>query len=167
MAKRSDEKEALARMLDEGVILQGGEGSVDLSDDDPVYVGLVMDVSGYGPHTASIYVEQNRYHGSRDSALQGAYEIHEEWMREHYADHLKELYEEALKEHNGDEDAAWQQADEYFREDMDGRAYAVSATDLWKIVQAGNKWAKRVLKYVSFSDSSGELNIKILPYRGK
>jgi hypothetical protein len=154
--------EALHEMLDGGVILVDGdmEGTVDLDDDDPVFVALVMDVSSYGPHTASIYAIQNRYHAhSPDAALQPAYEIHEEWMREHYEDHLKELYADAKKEGLSDEDA-WQQADEYFRETIDGSGYRLTPMEAFETIRGTD-----AAKYIGFQ--SRERNIKIKPYKKK
>lgn len=49
-----------------------------------------------GPHNAAIFVDQNRYHASSDSALQGADEILTEWVlnNDYYADHIRELQDE-------------------------------------------------------------------------
>jgi hypothetical protein len=88
--------EHLHDLLDKGVILDKDrvDGSVDLNDPTEVYVGIIVDVSGYGPHIGALYVDQNRYHGSPDTALQGADEILTEWMLEHYSDHLADLEKE-------------------------------------------------------------------------
>lgn len=167
MSKR--DAEALREMLDKGVILVDGdmEGTIDLDDDDPVFVALVMDVSGYGPHTASIYAIQNRYHASPDAALQPAYEVHEAWMEEHYKDHLKELYQDAKAE-GLDDDEAWQQADEQFRENMTATGYKLTPMEAFKVIQ-GNKKAREgsnvASDYISFT--SRERNIKIKPSKRK
>jgi hypothetical protein len=129
----------------EGYIIVQAAGDVDECSDDPVHVCIVVDVSGYGPHAGSLYC-QNQYHASQDYALQTAYEMHEEWLREHYADHLKELEEERLAEHLKEyldshrgatreeavkavEDDAYQQADEWSRETMDAVAWTMSAKE--------------------------------------
>jgi len=154
--------EALAEMLDQGVILVGGdaEGDIDLDEDTPVYVSLVMDVSSYGPHTASIYAVQNRYHAhSPDAALQPAFEIHEEWMKERYDDHLKDLYADAKKEGLSDEDA-WQRADEYFRESINGTGYKLTPMEAFEAIHGTD-----AAKYIRFQ--SRERNIKIKPYKKK
>jgi hypothetical protein len=82
--------------LEKGVILVDGdaEGAISLDDETPVHVAIAVDVEGYGPHTGTIYAMQNQYYGSPDAALQPAVEVLEEWMMEHYQDHLKELEEE-------------------------------------------------------------------------
>lgn len=43
-------------------------------DDEPVYVGIVHDGSGYNP-SAAVYIDQNKYHASEDSVLESAFEI--------------------------------------------------------------------------------------------
>lgn len=160
MSRRgTGDAEALADMLKKGVVLVGGEAQsdIDLDDDTPVFVALVMDVSGYGPHTASIYALQNQYHArTADSALQPAYEIHEEWMREHYEDHLKELYEDARKDGLSEEDA-WQRADEWFMESVDGSGYKLTPMEAFEVIRHD----KRASKYIGFT--SRERNIKIKP----
>lgn len=71
--------------LKNNVILVAGEAeSIDLDDEDPIFVAIVVNVTGYGPHPGAIYAEQNRFHANGDSALEEAHEILEEWEREHY-----------------------------------------------------------------------------------
>jgi hypothetical protein len=84
------------KWLEKVVMLQDGEGSIDLGDSDPVFIGIVVEVQGYGPHLGAIYVDQNRYHASRDTALQGASEIFDEWRLndQRSQEYLKELEEE-------------------------------------------------------------------------
>lgn len=130
-------------------------GDVTECDTDPVHVAVVYAESGYGPHTASLYIDQNRFHASPDTALQEAYEMHEAWMKEHYDDHLKELEEERLAEHVKDylssnpgasneeaieavEDAAYQEAGEWFRETMDGMTWTMTAAEF---VEAYDSWS--------------------------
>lgn len=81
----------LREFLERGVFLRDGEGNIDLNDSDPVHIAVVMSVKGYGPHEAAIFVDQNRYHASADSALEGAYEILEQYWWDHYKDHYDEL----------------------------------------------------------------------------
>lgn len=93
--KVSTDAQHLREWLEKGVILRDGEGWIKLADDDPVYVAIVVDVQGYGPHEGAIFVDQNRYHASADSALQGAYEIFEEYELNHAdKNYLEELQEE-------------------------------------------------------------------------
>ena len=128
------------------------DGSVNECDQDPVHVAAVFDVSGYGPHTATLYADQNRFHASPDSALQAAYEIHEEWLRDHYGDHLKELIQERTQEHlkryrqdhptstdqeahEAIDEAAEQEAGEWFRENIDGTTWVMSASKFVQTVK--------------------------------
>lgn len=162
--------EEFAEKLHRWFIVVQADGSVDACSDDPVHVGVVYDESGYGPHTASLYVDQNRFHASQDSALQAADEMHEEWMRDHYDDHLKELMEERLAEHVKDylssnpgasnedaieavQDEAYQEADEWFREGVDGMSWTmtadafIAALDSWH----GDKYTQVILDGVSIT----------------
>jgi hypothetical protein len=161
--------EDFARDLNKAFIIVQADGSVDECSDDSVYVAIVYDESGYGPHTASLYVDQNRYHGSADTSLQAAYEMHEEWMREHYSDHLKELEEERLAEHvkkylyrNEDasneaaieavQEAAWQEADEWFRETMGGLSYQLTASEFVAVLDSStSNYVEEVRKGVSIT----------------
>lgn len=150
--------EALAEMLDKGLIVVAGdeEGAINLDDDTLVFVGIIFDVSGYGPHSGSIYAMQNRYHNHVNAVLEAADEIHEDWMREHYSDHLKELYQDARKK-GLSEEKAWQQADESFRENMQGYAYKLTPMEAFEVIRRD----KRASKYIHFY--SAERNIKIKP----
>jgi len=107
-------------ILEKGVILVGGEaeGSIDVDDDDPVFVSIVVNVTGYGPNTGAIYAMQNRFHGNADEPLQAAYEILEEWEREHNPDYYEELEDEY-----GDEASA------VFTETFDGWSWKLPAKD--------------------------------------
>jgi hypothetical protein len=107
----------LRDILEKGVILDKDrvEGSVDLNDESPVYVGIIVDVSGYGPHVGAMYLDQNRFHGSADGALQEADQILEEWMLEHYAEDFAKLE----REHGDD-------AMDIFTENFDGWAFKLS-----------------------------------------
>jgi hypothetical protein len=111
--------EHLHDLLDKAVILDKDrvDGSVDLNDPTEVYVGIIVDVSGYGPHIGALYVEQNRYHGHPDTALQGADEILTEWMLEYHAD---DGYIDELQKEWGDE---WM---DILTETFDGWAFELS-----------------------------------------
>jgi vacuolar-type H+-ATPase subunit I/STV1 len=109
----------LREILEKGVILIGGEGSVDLNDDDPVFVGIIVNVTGYGPHVGAIYTMQNRFHGNPDEPLQEAHQILEEWEMDHNMDYFKELE----KEH-GDS------ASEVFTETFDGWSWELTPQEL-------------------------------------
>jgi len=80
----SKDLENFKETLEKGVILVGGEvvdnNSIDIDDDTPVSVAIVVDVTGYGPHPGAISAVQ----GHVDAALEVAHEILEEWTREHY-----------------------------------------------------------------------------------
>jgi hypothetical protein len=106
--------------LEKGVILVGGdaEGSIDTDDETPVFVSVVVNVTGYGPHVGVIYAIQNQYHGHPDAALQPAYEILEEWEMDHNPDHFKELEAEYGDEASG-----------VFTETFDAMGWKLSAKD--------------------------------------
>jgi hypothetical protein len=87
--------EHLHNILEKGVMLKEDrvEGSVDLGDRGPVYVGIVVDVEGYGPHVGAMYIAQG-YGNYADESLQEAHQILEEWKLEHYPEHLEDLEKE-------------------------------------------------------------------------
>jgi hypothetical protein len=105
------------QILEEGVILVGGEadGSIDLDDDASVFVSIVVNVTGYGPHVGAIYAMQNRFHGNPDEPLQEAYGILEEWEMDHNLDYFKELEEEYGED-----------ASDVFTETFDGWSWELS-----------------------------------------
>jgi hypothetical protein len=118
----------LRKFIERGVILIGGDSDgVRLSDPAPVYVSIVVNVEGYGPHTGAIYAYQNAYHGNADEALQNAFEILEEWEMEHNQDHFRELEQEY-----GDE------ALDVFTETFDGLGWKLSAAQFAAAI-AGTK----------------------------
>jgi len=115
--KNSKNIEEFAEFLDKAVILVAGEndGYIDPHAEE-VHVAIVVNVTGYGPHTGAIYVDQNRFHASSDESLQEAYSLLEEWERDHNPDYFAELE----KEH-GDE------ASSVFTETFDGRTWTLPA----------------------------------------
>ena len=114
-------------ILEKGVILNKDrvEGSVDLNDESPVYVGIIVDVNGYGPHVGALYVEQNRFHGHLDSALQGADEILEQWTLDNTS---KEDIEELEAEHGDD----WMSV---LTETFDGWAFKLSPQEFVEAIR--------------------------------
>jgi hypothetical protein len=106
----SKDAENFREVLEKGVLLIGGEivdnNSIDLEDDDPISVAIIVNVQGYGPHVGAIAATQG---GHIDSALQAADEILEEWEMDHNPDYYAELEKEY-----GDS------AGEVFRETFDG-----------------------------------------------
>jgi len=117
----STDKDHLRKWLEKNVILRGGEGDVRLDDTDPVHIAIVVDVTGYGPHEGAIFVDQNRYHASADTALQGAYEILEQYYHDNYQDH----YDELVQDHGQ------QAVDDYgmFTETFDAVTWELSSID--------------------------------------
>jgi hypothetical protein len=103
----------LRELLEEAVLLNPDrvEGSVDLDDPDPVHVGIVVNVTGYGPHVGALYVAQNRH---PDTALQEAFEILEQWELDHNMDYFAELEKEYGDEAMG-----------VFTETFDGWAFKI------------------------------------------
>jgi GNAT superfamily N-acetyltransferase len=164
----SPSNEEFATKLHGWFIIVQAEGSVDACDNDPVHVAVIYDEAGNGPHTASLYVDQNRFHAGPDTALQAADEMHEDWMKEHYADHLKELEEERLAEHvkeyleehpgakeqeaiSAVQDSAYQEAEEWFHERMDGMAWTMTAAEFVAALDSwpGDKYTQVILDGVT------------------
>lgn len=147
-------------VLEEGVVLVNGgaDGYIDVGagEDDPVWVSIVVDVQGYGPHTGVIYANQNRYHGGPDAPLQEAFEMLEEWKREHAADYLKELIGDQLKDasEKGEwltRDEAHQRAGEMFRETFDGWSFKLKPREFGEAIRG-----TKAEKYIDLEDSHKE-----------
>jgi len=164
----------LREVLDEGVHLVNGDadGSIDVAAGAPVFVGIVVDVTGYGPHTGTIYAMQNPYHGNPDEPLQEASEMLEEWKHEHYDDYYKELVAEQLEELKKEgkrgrdlEDLAHQNADELFRETFDGWSFQLDPGEFGKAIK-GTDASKYIETYnsekESFDPRSEDLHKKLL-----
>jgi hypothetical protein len=118
----------LREILEKGVILDKDRvdgDSIKLDDSDPVYVGIIVDVNGYGPHVGAMYVEQNRFHGSVDGALQGADEILEQWTLDNTS---KEDIDE-LEDEYGDD---WMSV---LTETFDGWGFKVSASEFAEAIR--------------------------------
>jgi hypothetical protein len=139
--------EHLHDILDKGVMLAEDrvDGSVDLNDPSPVYVGIIVDVSGYGPHVGAMYVFQNRYHGHPDTALQEAHQILEEWTIEHYPEHIEELEKEW-----GDE---WSSI---LTETFDGWAFELSPQDFVNAIQGTD--AEKFIDVEPLEEDEGDLD---------
>jgi hypothetical protein len=135
-----NQERTLKDFLTDAVFVRAGEGSIQLGDSDPVHVAVMFDVQGHGPHEGVIYVDQNRYHATGDTALQAADEILEDRLRERSAEHLRELEEEY-----GDE------ADAVFRERFDGRTWELSAEEAARNIE-GTDAAKFVDIYPAEDD---------------
>ncbi len=125
-AQESDS--GLAEYLKNIIILKGavevGMG-VDMSDE-PIYVGVVHDGSGFNPG-AAVYVDQNKFHASEDSVLEGAFELLEEVQRDQMSeDDFKRLEEDAL--------GYDMYSEELMTETFDGRAFLVSPEELKSVI---------------------------------
>jgi hypothetical protein len=134
MAGKKSNSAEFRKWLEEGVILVGGEaeGSIDVDDETPVFVSIVVNVTGYGPHIGAIYAMQNPYHGGEDTALQNAFEILEDWEMDHNPDYFKELEAE-----HGDE------ALDVFTETFEGRSWELSPEDFAAAIE-GTEAAKYI-----------------------
>lgn len=103
---RTEEGQELAGWLRSSVVLEG-DGTIDLDDDDPVYVAVIHDGSGFNP-AAMIAVGQNRYHNLESDLLETAFdmmrerdlknevhvkELQEEWGEERWEEILTEAYD--------------------------------------------------------------------------
>jgi ferredoxin-NADP reductase len=133
--------ENFREVLDKNAILVAGESSyIDIAKGaHPVHVAIIFDVTSYGPHTAAIYAHQGR--GGDDHAFQEAYELLEEWMREHQSDVLRELEAEY-----------GERADEVFMENAQGESWtlepeefgkAIKGTDASKFIEVYNSKEER------------------------
>ena len=133
------------RMLD-ALIFKYGEGTVRFDWDEPVWVAVVVDVSGYGPHVGAIVVEQ-AFRGG-DEAIQRAYEILEQEMMDdpQFADHIKDLQEEY-----GDD---W---NEIFTETFDGRLWEMTPEEfVWATEdKIGDKYSD-VTKFIDIEEEEEE-----------
>ncbi len=117
----STDPDHLHDFIDRSVILRDGEGLIRLDDQDPVHIAIMMSVEGFGPHEAAIFVDQNRYHASPDTALQGAYEI----LEQYWMDNYQNLYDELVQDHGK------QTVDDFgmFTETFDAALWTLSAED--------------------------------------
>jgi hypothetical protein len=144
--KPSEDADHFRKWLDEGVILRDGEGSVEISEDrfsghDPVWVAIVVNVQGYGPHEGAIYADQNRYHASADTALQEAYEILENYERDNMSKEDWKRLEKDAEENNMD-------ASELMTETYDAVIWKLDPKEFAKALK-GSKAAK----FISVHDS--------------
>jgi hypothetical protein len=146
-----NQERTLKEFLTDAVFVRAGEGSIQLGDSDPVHIAVMFDVHGYGPHPGAIYVDQNRYHASADTALQAADELLEEHEMEAHADHLRELEEE-----HGDE------ALSVFTETFDGRTWELSAEEAARNIE-GTDAAKFIDIYPA-EDDDYESNDQYSPF---
>lgn len=141
-------------VLDEGVVLVDGDadGSVDIGagKGDPVWVGIIVDVRGYGPHTGAIYVMQNRFHGNADEPLQEAEDLLEHWKHDHEKDYYEELVADEIKE-GVSEDDAHQRAEEIFRETFDGWSFKLDPREFGEAIKGSE-----AAKFISVHDSLEE-----------
>lgn len=116
-SKQNQDAKHFRKYLEEGVLLVGGEvvdnNSIDVDDDSPVFVSIVVNVTGYGPHVGAISATQSR-HGHPDTALEAAHEILEEWENDHYEEVSTETYD----------GQSWKLSAEDFADAIDGTAAA-------------------------------------------
>lgn len=150
----------LRNVLDEGVVLVdgGSDGNIDVGagKNEPVWVGIMVDVSGYGPHVGTIWAMQNRYHGNADEPLQEAEELLETWKHEHEDDYYKELEKDARAEHPDlSETEFWDkhghEIDAAFRENFDGWSFKLDPREFGEVIRD-----TKVKKYIDTYDSHAE-----------
>lgn len=99
--RNPSDKEHIKELLSEGFLplkRAESEGGFDYEDDDPVFIAVAYEAVGYGPHAAVMYVDQNRYHASQDSALQAADELLEQYQRDYEQDEWNEIFHERAAE---------------------------------------------------------------------
>lgn len=141
----------LRRFTEKAVILREGEGTIQLDDEDEVHVAIVFEMSGYGPHEAAIFVDQNRYHASPDTALQGADEILEQYKWEHHFDE----YENLVK------DFGEQMVQDFgmFTENFDGCVWALSPEEAAAAIE-GTDAAKFIDIYAPEEEDTDEFGFR-------
>jgi hypothetical protein len=163
----------LKDILDKGVILVDGDadGTIDVGagKDDPVWVGIIVDVSGYGPNTGTIYAMQNRYHGNADEPLQAAEELLETWKHEHEADYYKELERDARAEHPDLSDQEFwdeygHEVDAAFRENFDGWSFKLDPREFGEAIN-GTDAEKYIKTYDSHAEKREELRERLREVR--
>ena len=129
--------------LEKGVILIGGEtvdnNSIDIEDDSPVTVAIVVNVTGYGPHVGAIAAGQ----GHIDEALNAAHDVLEEWEMDHNPDYFAELEKEY-----------GERASEVFTETFDGVMWELSPEEFVEAIE-GTK-AKEYIDVVESEDDDEE-----------
>jgi len=129
--------------LEKGVMLVGGEvvdnNSIDVEDDTPVSVALVVNVTGYGPHVGAIAAVQ----GHIDEALQAAHEILEDWEMDHNPDYFAELE----KEHGDD-------ALGVFTETFDGVMWELPVEDFLEAIKGTD--AEKYIDVIEYEEDEEE-----------
>lgn len=174
--------EDIRRALTEGCFpLRGceSEGTIDLNDSDPVYIAVAVEVYGYGPHPGVMYVDQNRYHASADSALQGACEILEDHRRDANRDEFNEDFRDCAAEALGcrasaleslsfeqietmlddagvDKDAVYTDADERFRGCVNGFVYGPFEPRVAAELLRGTEWLQHGVEIREREESDDE-----------
>ena len=122
----SDGKERLEDFFRNFVIV-GGEGTINLEDEDPVHIGVIYEVWSNVGGGAAIYVDQNRYHASGDTAVQEAFDIYQNWLLDYHKD---DKYLEELQEEWGDE---WL---DILTETVDGFALEMTPQEFAEVFEA-------------------------------
>lgn len=146
----SKSREELERYL-EGVVILGGEGSLQLDSAGPAYVAVIHDGSGFTPG-AAIAVDQNPYHDLSDDVLETAHEIMVEDAKKD-----KKIVAELRKEW-GDR---WE---EILTEPFGGKVWTLSPADAAAAIRSN----ARAARYVEIEDAEFEVivgNIGAI-YRG-
>ena len=136
----------------------GSDGGLDVGagESDPIWVGIMVDVSGYGPHVGTIWAMQNRYHGNPDEPLQEAEELLEAWKHEHEADYYKELEKDERAEHPDLSDQEFwdeygHEVDAAFRENFDGWSFKLDPREFEEAIRGTD-----AAKYFDLTDSHKE-----------
>ena len=118
--------------LDNTVILVDGEtvdnGSIDIDNNDPVFVAIVVNVTGFGRHPGAIAAIQG---GHPDQALEVAHERLEEWEHDHYGDDIS-------------------------TETFDGQTWELSAEDFVNAIE-GTEAAKHI-DVVEYEDGEDDID---------
>lgn len=100
--RKDPEVDDLVGFLD-GVVLVAGGGQFDLDDEDPVYVGVIVDNNSGDRPKASIAISQLG-HETRNSILNRADDLLRAWYLEHNHEFIKSIQESTGEEY----DAGWE-----------------------------------------------------------
>ncbi len=159
-AQETGNAERLANWLSGVSIPRGGDMvtqfDVDTTSDEPLYVAMIHDSSGYNP-TAAVGISDM----SDQDALEEAYEMMEAWIRSD-KEHVKSVEEDVRQKfkedyeienpEEEDSDRFWTEVDEWLNEVLDGDVFTIKQSEFEEIVnKIENKYNKEaILNDVTF-----------------
>jgi hypothetical protein len=161
-------RHALREYLEEGFFPIGGDGGFDYKDENPVVIAIAYEELGFGPHGGWIFVDQNRYHTSEDSALQSAVEAIEQKKYDNDQDEYLDIFQDRaaealglklktmrrknleelrdmLEDANINPDDISQETEEWFMERINGVSFTVTAKEAYEALSEARAgiWLKK------------------------